>query len=232
MLSVAILCGGLAMRLRPITATIPKSLVQVAGEPFVVHQLRYLRKQGVSRVVLCVSYLGEQIVDVAGDGSAFGLDVGYSHDGPELLGTGGALKRALSLLGDSFFVLYGDSYLPIDFGEVERSFFSAASPALMTVLRNEDRWDKSNVRYEKGVIFEYNKRKPDTRMEHIDYGLSVVSGEALVPYPDASPFDLADVFHDLSAAGRLAGFEVFERFYEIGSPQGLTETADYLASQR
>ena len=144
-LPVAILAGGLATRLHPITETIPKALVDVAGTPFILRQLDYLRRQGVSRVVLCVGFLGEQIEAVVGDGAAMGLSVSYSQDWPKLLGTGGALKQALPLLDSRFLVLYGDSYLPIDFAAVEREFLVSGKPALMTVQRNEDRWDKSNV---------------------------------------------------------------------------------------
>lgn len=224
MLPVAILAGGVAIRLRPITETIPKSVVDVAGKPFVVRQLNYLRHQGVTRVVLCVGYLGEQVEAVVGDGSAYGLEVRYSWDGPTLLGTGGAIKQALPKLGQQFFVFYGDSYLPVDFQAVERDFLSSGKPALMTVLRNADRWDKSNVEFESGNIVEYNKGAPRPEMAHIDYGLGVLSAAVLEDMPPNEPFDLADVYHDLSLRGELAGHEVFERFYEIGSHKGLEET--------
>ena len=223
MLPVAILAGGLATRLRPITETIPKALIDVGGMPFVVRQLNYLRHQGVTRVVLCIGYLGEQVKAVLGDGSAYGLEVRYSHDGDKLLGTGGTIKQALPLLGDRFFVLYGDSYLPIDFQMVERRFQSSCKPALMTVFRNADRWDKSNVEFKDGQIIEYNKRIPRPEMAHIDYGLGVLSSTVFRGMSSDEPFDLADVYHELSLCGELAGQEVFERFYEIGSHQGLEE---------
>lgn len=227
MLPVAILAGGLATRLRPITETIPKALVEVAGEPFLARQLRYLRGQGIPRVVLCVSYRAEQIEAAVGDGREFGLEVHYSFDGPTLLGTGGALKRALPLLGDRFFVLWGDSFLPVEFRAVEETFKASGKPALMTVLRNANHWDRSNVRYEDGVVIEYNKRAPAPDMAYIDYGLSVLSASVLADYPGGEAFDLADVMHRLSLAGQLAGLEVFERFYEIGSHHGLAETEAY-----
>ena len=145
MLPVAILAGGLATRLRPITETIPKALVEVAGEPFIARQLNYLSEQGVSKVVLCVGYLGDMIRDVVGSGERFGLKVSYSEDGPTLLGTGGALKAALPLLGRHFFVLYGDSYLPVNFSAVQTAYEQNKRQSLMTVLKNQDRWDKSNV---------------------------------------------------------------------------------------
>ena len=227
MLPVAILAGGLATRLLPITETIPKSLVNIAGKPFIVRQLDYLRRQGISHVVLCVSYLGEQVEAVVGDGSAFGLKVHYSWDGPHLMGTGGALRKALPLLGEQFFVFYGDSYLPIDFRAVERDFLESGKPALMTVMKNVDKWDKSNVLFFDGCITEYNKRTPRPEMAYIDYGLGVLSAAVLKDAPVNEPFDLADIYHNLSIQGALAGHEVFERFYEIGSHKGLEETIDY-----
>jgi len=231
MLPVAILAGGLSTRLRPITETIPKALVEVAGRPFVTWQLRYLQTQGVSRVVLCVGYRGEQITAVVGDGSRYGVGVEYVFDGPRLLGTGGALRRALPMLGHAFFVLYGDSFLPVNFSEVEKAFFSTGKPAVMTVLRNQNLWDKSNVCFEDGAVVEYNKRAPRPEMAHIDYGLSVISAEVLMRYSDGEVFDLADVYHQLSVAGDLAGFEVRERFYEMGSPDGLAQTETYLQTR-
>lgn len=226
-LPVAILAGGIATRLRPITQTIPKSLVDVAGKPFIVRQLDYLRQQGITSVVLCVGHLGEQVEKVVGDGLAFGISVKYSWDGPRLLGTGGALKRALPLLGDPFFVFYGDSYLPVDFRAVERDYFACGKPALMTVLRNNDRWDRSNVQFRDGTITEYNKRQPSAEMDHIDYGLGVLAASTMADAPADEPFDLADIYHDLSLHGLLAGHEVFERFYEIGSHLGLEDTVEY-----
>jgi NDP-sugar pyrophosphorylase family protein len=226
-LPVAILAGGLATRLHPATETIPKALVDVAGTPFILRQLDYLRRQGVGRVVLCVGFLGEQIEAVVGDGSDIGLSVSYSQDWPNLMGTGGALKQALSLLDSQFLVLYGDSYLPIDFASVERAFFASGKPALMTVQRNADRWDKSNVLFRDTVIVEYNKRAPTADMRHIDYGLGAISAQILVDEDTTGPFDLADIYHRLSLSGQLAGYEIHQRFYEIGSHKGLAETADY-----
>jgi N-acetyl-alpha-D-muramate 1-phosphate uridylyltransferase len=226
-LPVAILAGGLATRLRPVTETIPKALVEIAGRPFILRQLDYLREQGVSRVVLCVGFLGEQIEAVVGNGAGCGLAVSYSQDWPMLLGTGGALRQALPLLDSQFLVLYGDSYLPIDFGAVERAFLNSGKPALMTVQRNADRWDKSNVLVLNDVIVEYNKRTPTAGMRHIDYGLGVLSAQVFRDEATTGPLDLADIYHRLSLSGQLAGYEVQERFYEIGSHQGLAEAADY-----
>ncbi|MHB8138577.1 MAG: nucleotidyltransferase family protein [Smithellaceae bacterium] len=226
-MTVAIVAGGLATRLYPITQTIPKSLVDVAGKPFIIRQLDYLKQQGITRVVLCLGYLGDQVEAVVGDGSVFGLDVFYSWDGPILLGTGGALRQALPLLGEQFFVFYGDSYLPIDFQAVAQGFLASCKPALMTVLKNHDQWDKSNVLFGGGCITEYNKRAPRPEMAHIDYGLGILSSSVLKNIPANVPFDLADIYHKLSLQGLLAGYEVFERFYEIGSQKGLSDTIEY-----
>ena len=231
MFSVAILAGGLATRLRPITQTIPKALVEVAGKPFIVRQLEYLREQGVQRVVLCIGYLGEMIQDVVGTGKRFGLKVSYSPDGATLLGTGGALKKALPLLGEHFFVLYGDSYMPVDFSDVQRAYVRSGQQALMTVLENGDRWDKSNVLFNGGRLVEYNKRAPRPDMAYIDYGLGVVAAEVFAQYPEHEPIDLADIYQTLSTKGQLAGLEVHERFYEIGSHSGLKEAEEFFLTK-
>lgn len=227
MLPVAILAGGLATRLHAITETIPKALIKVAGLPFICSQLNYLHAQGIRKVVLCIGYLGEMIEAVVGNGSQFSLNVSYSPDGPKLLGTGGAIKHALPLLGDKFFVLYGDSFLPVDFSLVGKAFLESKKTALMTVLKNNNRWDKSNVLFNNGELLEYNKQNPRSEMTFIDYGLGVLSNDALESYSTGQVFDLADVYHDLSLKGQLVGHEVYERFYEIGSPSGLKETEEY-----
>jgi len=230
-LPVVILAGGLATRLRPITETIPKALVDIAGKPFIAWQLEYLVAQGVRDVVLCVGYLGEMIQEIVGSGERFGLRVQYSFDGAKLLGTGGAIKKALPVLGESCFVLYGDSYLPIDFSSVQRAYAKSPLPALMTVLKNSNQWDKSNVLFVDGQLIEYNKRQPRPDMSYIDYGLAMVSANVFDTCPNDEPFDLADVYQTLSAHGQLDGFEVHERFYEIGSHSGLKEAEDYFSTK-
>ena len=220
---LAILAGGLATRLRPITETIPKSLVSVAGRPFIEHQLEQLRREGIRRVVLCVGYLGEMVRDVVGDGSRFGLRVDYSFDGPKLLGTGGALRQALPLLGDAFFVLYGDSYLPIPFAPVAETFLKSGKQGLMTVYRNEGSHDTSNVVFDDGRIRTYDKKARLPEMRHIDYGLELLKPAAFDPFAGREAFDLAELLQDLLHRDQLAGHEVLTRFYEIGSHAGLTE---------
>src|ERR1043165_1666293 len=221
--SVAILAGGMATRLRPMTERIPKALIEVAGQPFLAHQLRLLRSSGVRKVVLCVGHRGEMIEREFQDGSRLGMELSYSYDGPQLLGTGGALKKARPLLGKNFMVLYGDSYLPIDYAEPARAFLASGKLGLMTVFRNEGRWDTSNVSFADGAVRSYDKNHQTPEMQYIDYGLGVLNAEALISWPDNKAFDLADVYRDLVARNELAGYEVKERFYEIGSREGLAE---------
>jgi MurNAc alpha-1-phosphate uridylyltransferase len=228
MLPVAILAGGLATRLRPLTDTLPKALLPLAGRPFIHWQLELLAQQGVAEVVLCAAHRGEQIQDAVGDGSAFGVTVRYSFDGATLLGTGGALKRALPILGAAFFVLYGDSYLRCSFAAAQAAFEASTAAALMTVFCNEDRWEKSNVLFRDGKVIEYDKRSPRALMRHIDYGLGVLSAKALQRSPASATFDLAVLYQELARCGELAALEVDERFYEIGSIAGLKATERYL----
>ena len=227
-LPVAILAGGLATRLHPMTEAMPKALIEVAGRPFAEHQLDWLRRQGVEHVVWCVGYRGEMIREALGDGGRWNLSLDYVFDGETLLGTGGALRRALPELGEEFFVLYGDSLLTCDLAAVERSFLATRRAGLMTVLRNDDRWDRSNVHYEDGRLLRYDKTHQTPDMRHIDYGLGVLTSRALATFPPDRPFDLALVYQRLLADNELGAFEVSERFYEIGSPEGLEETRAYL----
>src|SRR4051794_8774418 len=232
MLPVAILAGGLATRLRPVTEKIPKSLIEINGEPFLAHQLRLLYPNGIRRVVLCVGYLSEAIEDYAGNGRRFGMEIRYSPDGPALRGTAGAIAQARPLLDDAFFVLYGDSYLPCDYQAVARAFSAAAKPALMTVYHNRDRWDASNVRFEDGRILAYDKKHRTPEMRHIDYGLGVFRAAAFDAIPPEGAADLADLYGRLLAEESLAGYEVAERFYETGSFQGIEELSAHLAQPK
>jgi NDP-sugar pyrophosphorylase family protein len=228
MLPVAILAGGLATRLRPLTDQIPKAMVPVSGEPFAFHQLRLLRRHGIERVIFCLGYRGEQVVDAVADGARFGVHVEYSFDGPTLLGTGGALKMATPLLGRDFFVLYGDSYLDCDYSEVERVYRQSGKQALMTVFRNDGRWEASNAEVAGGRIIAYSKAKPTGRMQHIDYGLGVLAASVLDTVPSDRPTDLATLYEHLAASHGLAAFEISQRFYEVGSFVGLEEFGRYL----
>jgi NDP-sugar pyrophosphorylase family protein len=222
-LPVALLAGGMATRLRPITEKIPKLLVEVAGEPFFSHQLRLLKKNGLTKIVLCVGYLGEKIVELYGDGSKWGVQIEYAFDGPKLLGTGGALIAALPKLGDTFYVLYGDSYLPVDYRAVGDFFLRSGQLGLMTVYENHGRYDTSNVEFAGGTIKDYDKKHRTPAMRHIDYGLGVFRAAAFDGFPRDAVVDLAAVQTQLCARGQLAGYEMKQRFYEIGSHEGLNE---------
>jgi NDP-sugar pyrophosphorylase family protein len=225
---VAILAGGLATRLRPITEKIPKSLVPVAGRPFLAHQLELLRARGIRRVVLCIGYLGEMIQREFGK-EAYGIELEYSFDGEKLLGTGGAIKRALPKLGGEFFILYGDSYLPIEYAPVAEAFHRSGKLGLMTVYHNEGKYDTSNVVYGNGEIVVYDKKARLPEMRHIDYGLSLFKSSVFEAYAADQVFDLAQVMGRLVREKQLAGYEVPERFYEMGSPAGLAELETLLA---
>lgn len=228
-LPVAILAGGLATRLYPVTHKTPKSLLNVAGKPFIDWQLDHLQAQGTQHVVLCLGYLGEHIQNHLKANHHHPLHLSYSFDGESPLGTGGALKQALPLLGDAFFVLYGDSYLPISFQTVEDLFLEHTPPALMTIFKNEQHWDTSNVYFENGRLLEYNKYSPKPNMHYIDFGLSIISSSMFDKYPIHKPFDLADFYHQASLDGLLMGHEVSSRFYEIGSREGWEETSRFLS---
>jgi N-acetyl-alpha-D-muramate 1-phosphate uridylyltransferase len=229
-LSLALLAGGKGTRLGPLTDQLPKSLVDVNGEPFIAHQLRLVGRQGITRVVICAGHFGEQIRAEIGDGTQFGLDVSYSWDGESLLGTAGALARALPLLPEAFFVMYGDSYLLCDYAAVETAFRQARKRALMTVYRNDNKFDRSNVEFEGNTLITYDKREQTQRMRHIDYGLAVLTRDALAEVPANVPSDLEGVYQALLARGELAGYEVSQRFFEIGSVAGLDELRAHLAS--
>lgn len=231
-LSVAILAGGLATRLRPITEKIPKSLVQIAGRPFICWQLEFLKSQGIERVILCVGHLGEMIESIIGDGREFGLKIYYSYDGKSSLGTGGAINKALPMLGETFFVLYGDSFLPLKFAQVEVAYKQKKKAALMTVYKNQNKWDASNVLFTDGELHRYDKANPTEDMKYIDYGLSILSSTVFSKYKSGAIFDLADLYYDLAEDSQLSGYEVRQRFYEIGSHKGLKETEDFFNRER
>jgi NDP-sugar pyrophosphorylase family protein len=228
-LPVAILAGGLATRLEAVErGRVPKSLVEVAGRPFIEHQLALLRSSGVGRVVMCVGHRGAEIAAALGDGRRFGLDIAYAHDGEAPLGTGGALRKALPLLGPRFLFLYGDAYLECDYAAVARAFVARGKRGLMAVLENHDAWDRSNVRCCGDEVVAYDKSAAAGSMSFIDYGLGALTAEALSAYPLGAPFDLGSLQRSLAGARQLAAHLVTRRFYEIGSPAGLRETRRYL----
>ena len=226
-MQVVILAGGLATRLRPLTEKIPKALIDINGDPFIHYQLNYLKKQGISNVVLCIGFLADQIQGYVGDGKKYGLTISYSLDGKELLGTGGAIKNAINYLDDNFFVMYGDSFLPVNFREIYQNYINENKNVMMTILKNNNQWDRSNVIFENNEITLYDKNILSPIFFYIDYGLSLFSKGTFINMTNRK-FDLADIFNSLSIDGNLGSFEIFERFYEIGSLAGISEFKEYV----
>lgn len=222
---VVILAGGLATRLRPLTEHIPKSLINIHGEPFIAHQLRLLKKQGIQRVIICTGYLGEMIEKYVGNGDRFQLQIDYSFDGNLLLGTAGAIKNALPKLPEKFFILYGDSFLTCNYQDVQHAFNRQNKPALMTIFHNQDQWDKSNIEFHDNEIVSYDKKNQTPAMTYIDYGLAILKKSL---FNSATPSDLADLYQALLQEKRLAAFPVNERFYEIGSLTGIVQLEHHL----
>jgi NDP-sugar pyrophosphorylase family protein len=228
--TICILAGGLGRRLGGRTARTPKPLLKVAGEPFLLHQLRLLAAHGASRVVLCVGYLGEMIEERVG-WARYGITIEYSYDSPQLDGTLGAIRRALPLLGDRFLVLYGDTYLRLDYRAAVAGWIRSDAPGLMTVLRNDSRWDTSNVMYADDRVLVYDKHHPTSEMQWIDYGLGGLTSAALRVVEEREG-DLAVLYQRLAQIGSLYGFLATERFYEIGTPSALAETEAFLSATR
>lgn len=230
--SLALLAGGLATRLHPLTKSLPKSLVEIAGEPFIAHQLRLLKRQNIENIIICGGFGADQIQAYVGNGENFGVNVSYSLDGEFLLGTGGAIKKALPLLGEHFFVMYGDSYLNADFKPIYNAFQRAKkSLALMTIYRNESGSAESNIIYRNGRIMDYSKQHLTPEMNYIDYGLGLFSALAFDAWKVIDIFDLSDVYQRLLIQDQLAGCEVHKRYYEIGSLQGIKETCDLFTEE-
>jgi NDP-sugar pyrophosphorylase family protein len=227
-----ILAGGLGTRMRPLTDSCPKTLLPVRGRPFAHHQLHWLAAQGVSEVVYCIGHRGDLIRRYWAMEPSPVRSIRWVDEGERLRGTGGALRLAYEqgVLAASFLVIYGDSFLPVRFAPVWQAFEASRLPALMTVLRNEGRWDRSNAVYQDGRVLLYDKR-PSPEMSYIDYGLLAFSRDV---FADANTdvFDLATLLHKLSLEGQLAGYQVTERFYEVGSAAGLLDLERYLADRQ
>lgn len=223
-----VLAGGLATRLKPITNTIPKSLVNINGQPFIDWQLKLLRKKGFHRVILCLGKYSDQIIKFVGDGSKYNLEILYSEDGEILLGTGGALRNALKLINEDFFLTYGDSYLDINYSSVEEEFFKTSRAALMTVYKNTNKWEPSNAQVENDVVRTYSKRNYTKEMLFIDYGLSVIKTKSFEEYQRDGAWDLSEYFEYLSNSNNLQAYEVMEKFQEIGSINGINDLSEFL----
>jgi NDP-sugar pyrophosphorylase family protein len=230
-MQAVILAGGLATRMQPLTAQTPKSLLPVAGRPFIAWQLEKLKNCGLSEIVLCVGHLGEMIRNFVGDGAGFGLNVRYSEDGPKLLGTAGALRRALPYLASEFLVTYGDSYLPFDYaGPLSDLQGHPEALGSMSVYRNRGLWDESNTEVEGDLVKRYVRGSSDPAVDHIDYGATALRRETIAELAPDVPLALESVLTVLVRGQRLRAFRVSERFYEIGSAAGLADLERMLAS--
>jgi MurNAc alpha-1-phosphate uridylyltransferase len=234
-LQCVILAGGLGTRMRGVAPGEPKSMIPVAGKPFIAWQLQWLSAQGVTDIVVCIGYRGDQIREFVQGGERFGVRVTYVDEGENLKGTAGALRLAIDedRLRPSFLVMYGDSYLNVSVQSVAGAFTSTASPALMTVYRNHGKWEKSNVVFDGANVIRYEKNCPDppSDMVYLDYGLLALRRDVIIEMVKSdSTSDLAALLGALSAAGTLRGFEVTERFFEIGSPEGLSSLERQLLS--
>ncbi len=215
------------MRLGDLAKNRPKSMVKVQGKPFLEYQLELLRRGGITNIVLCIGHMGEQIKSQFGDGEKWGINIKYSSE-DKPLGTAGALKKAEALLNDTFFTMYGDSYLFLDFSHIMSYFESQNKLALMTVYKNYDQYDRSNTVVEGNLVRKYSKKDRTQDMVHIDYGANIFRKEALKMIPENQFYSLDDLFPRLIEMDELLAFEVKERFYEIGSPQGLKEFEEYI----
>jgi len=230
-MQAVILAGGLGTRLLPLTETIPKALIPVAGRPFVDYQLDLLTKSKIDDFVFCVGYLGEKIQRHLGDGRAHGCNIRYSFDGPSLLGPAGALKRAEGLLRNQFFVTYGDAYLRAPYGDVMEALRSSGKLAVMSVYRNENRYGKSDIIVEGGAVVRYDKKDRVQGMDWINYGVTALRKEALHLIPKGEFCDEEAFYGSLIKRKELRAFEVRERFYEIGTTESLSEFEAYIERQ-
>jgi len=231
-LQVAILAGGLATRLRPLAEKIPKSMIRIGGKPFLEYQIDLLKRKGIRDIVLCIGYLGDQIKEYFEDGKRFGVQIQYSHESSRLLGTAGALKKAEELLKDEFFVMYGDSYLFLNFQAIASYFHQFDKQALMVVYKNYDRYDNSNIAIEGNLVKQYSKKEKTKEMIYIDYGVSMLRKMVLDLVPQNIPYPLEELFSKLISQKEVLAYEVKKRFYEVGSQKGLVEFQGYLERRR
>jgi NDP-sugar pyrophosphorylase family protein len=230
-MQAVILAGGLGTRLRPLTRTVPKVMVPVLGIPFVEYQLALLKNNGVDDFVFCLGHLGEKVRRHLGNGSAYGCRIGYSFDGPRLLGPAGALKRAERLLQDRFFVTYGDAYLRAPYDEMMETLGSSGKLAVMSVYRNENRFGKSDIVVRGDTVVRYDKKRKVKGMDWINYGVTALRKEALNLIPKGEFCDEESFYGSLIKRGELLAFEVEERFYEIGTHASLSEFEAYVEKE-
>jgi len=227
-MQVVVLAGGLATRLGGLTDRSPKSMVEIEGHPFIAYQLSMLKRFGVNKVLLCVGHMGNQIQEFVGDGNQFGLEVSYSDEGRHLLGTAGALKNAEPLLESEFALVYGDSYFTLPIATIWDKFLKSKSPAMMVVLKNKGKYGPSNCEVKSGFVTKYAKGSKTESFEYIDFGLVCLKRSLLSSIPAGTPTDMSIIFCSLVGKEKLLAYEVFQRFYEVGSVEGIAEFAEYV----
>ena len=221
-MQAVILAGGLGTRLKPLTRQVPKVMVLINGVPFLLHLLRLLKHHGVNEIVLCTGYLSEQVRDIFHDGKNFGLKIRYSEEKEGLLGTGGALKQAQSLLDDHFFVINGDTYLPIDYAEVESAFLKSDKTALMVVYDNrEDTGVKNNVALDSDLmVIRHDKESHDSDLKYVEAGVLVLRRAALDRMKEGERISSEKgLYPGLIQQRQLAAYITGQRFYDIGTPE-------------
>ena len=229
MFPVVILAGGLATRLGKLTEKIPKSLIQINSNPFVYWQLKLLKESEFSEVYLLVSHFGNQILDFIGDGSKFDLKVNYIFDGEVSLGTGGAILKNLSKLPEKFFLLYGDSYLDIDYLKMEKHFLQEESDYLMGVCPKTHQYNFTpNVQFSSGKVLRYSKVSSTSSMKHEDFGVSIISKSVFMNLKGEEYKDLGSIMSVLADQGIITGYLFQEKYYEVGSEIGIELTTKYL----
>ena len=227
-MQVVVLAGGLATRLGSLTDRSPKSMVDIDGHPFIAYQLSMLKRFGVNKVLLCVGHMGNQIQEFVGDGSRFGLEVSYSDEGLHLLGTAGALKNAEPRLENEFALVYGDSYFTLPISTIWDKFLKSKSPAMMVVLKNKGKYGPSNCEVKSGLVTKYAKGSKTQSFEYIDFGLVCMKRSLLSSIPGGTKTDMSVIFSSLVGKKKLVAHEVFQRFYEVGSVQGIADFAEYV----
>jgi NDP-sugar pyrophosphorylase family protein len=227
-MQMVIICGGLGTRLGHLTKYLPKSMIQIEGKPFLEYQIENLKKQSITDIVLCVGYQSEKIEEYFGNGIRFGVNIKYSFEKEKLLGQMGAVKNAEPLLQDTFFIMYGDSYLSVDLHKVQNFFMQHDKPALMVVYKNHDKYDRSNIIIQDNMVVGYGEKQRTRDMIYIDYGTSVFRKKVLDYTPKDTPYSTEQFFSDLIKKQELMAFESQERFYHIGNPEALEEFRNYI----
>ena len=230
-MQMIILCGGLATRLGNLSKDTPKSMIKIEGKPFLEYQIEMLKKQSIKDIILCAGHLSEKIIEYFGDGKKFGVNIRYSHDDEKPLGPIGALKNAEPLLDDVFFIMYGDSYLFVDFKKVYSYFLEYEDLALMVAYKNFDKYDASNLAIKNGRIVACGKENKTKDMIYIDYGTSILRKKVLEIVPKYTPYSTERFFSELVKKRELMAFETEERFYHIGNLKSLEEFRSYIRTK-